>query len=141
MIRLTYAQIMAFQSPVMSKLLSSDDRQFPVDDAIRLAEFIDQIQSKIKLFKTQARKIVDKHGGIVEKDGTVRYAKIEDQLTIESELEKLNDVEVELMGDLLAKTTNWPDLNIYEAMILRPLIDTIDTNGGSQNAEKDGKGA
>jgi len=122
MIRLTYAELMSFNSPVITKLLSSDSRQFPTDDAIRIAGFINQIQPMIKLYQEQARKTVEQFGGIVKKEGGVQYKDQETQLKVESELVKLNDVEVELTGDLLTKTDNWPNLSIYEAMILRPLI-------------------
>lgn len=122
MIRLTYAELMSFNSPVITKLLSSDSRQFPTDDAIRIAGFINQIQPMIKLYQDQARKTVEQFGGIIKKEGGVQYKDQETQSKVESELVKLNDVEVELTGDLLNKTDNWPNLSIYEAMILRPLI-------------------
>lgn len=122
MIRLTYAELMSFNSPVITKLLSSDSRQFPTDDAIRIAGFINQIQPMIKLYQEQARKTVEKFGGIIKKEGGVQYKDQKTQSKVESELVKLNDVEVELTGDLLTKTDNWPNLSIYEAMILRPLI-------------------
>lgn len=122
MIRLTYAELMSFNSPVITKLLSSDSRQFPTDDAIRIAGFINKIQPMIKLYQEQARKTVEQFGGIIKKEGGVQYKDQETQLKVESELVKLNDVEVELTGDLLTKTDNWPNLSIYEAMILRPLI-------------------
>ena len=122
MIRLTYAELMSFNSPVITKLLSSDSRQFPTDDAIRIAGFINQIQPMIKLYQEQARKTVEQFGGIIKKEGGVQYKDQETQSKVESELVKLNDVEVELTGDLLNKTDNWPNLSIYEAMILRPLI-------------------
>lgn len=122
MIRLTYAELMSFNSPVITKLLSSDSRRFPTDDAIRIAGFINQIQPMIKLYQDQARKTVEQFGGIIKKEGGVQYKDQETQSKVESELVKLNDVEVELTGDLLNKTDNWPNLSIYEAMILRPLI-------------------
>lgn len=122
MIRLTYAELMSFNSPVITKLLSSDSRQFPTDDAIRIAGFINQIQPMIKLYQEQARKTVEQFGGTIKKEGGVQYKDQETQSKVESELVKLNDVEVELTGDLLTKTDNWPNLSIYEAMILRPLI-------------------
>ena len=122
MIRLTYAELMSFNSPVITKLLSSDSRRFPTDDAIRIAGFINQIQPMIKLYQEQARKTVEQFGGIIKKEGGVQYKDQETQSKVESELVKLNDVEVELTGDLLNKTDNWPNLSIYEAMILRPLI-------------------
>lgn len=122
MIRLTYAELMSFNSPVITKLLSSDSRQFPTDDAIRIAGFINQIQPMIKLYQEQARKTVEQFGGIIKKEGGVQYKNQKMQSKVESELVKLNDVEVELTGDLLTKTDNWPNLSIYEAMILRPLI-------------------
>ena len=122
MIRLTYAELMSFNSPVITKLLSSDSRQFPTDDAIRIAGFINQIQPMIKLYQDQARKTVEQFGGTIKKEGGVQYKDQKMQSKVESELVKLNDVEVELTGDLLTKTDNWPNLSIYEAMILRPLI-------------------
>lgn len=122
MVKLTYAQVMSFSSPVITKLLSSENRQFPIDDAIRLAGFIDQVQTKIKLYREQAKKTVEQFGGMIKEDGTVVYETANIREKVESELEKLNHVEVELTGDLLAKTDDWPNLSIYEAMILRPLI-------------------
>lgn len=122
MVKLTYAQVMSFSSPVITKLLSSENRQFPTDDAIRIAGFINQIQPMIKLYREQAKKTVEQFGGMIKEDGTVVYETANIREKVESELEKLNHVEVELTGDLLAKTDDWPNLSIYEAMILRPLI-------------------
>lgn len=123
MIRLTYSQLMNFNSPVISKLLSSDNRQFPVDDALRLAGILDQVQAKVKLYRDQARKVVEQYGGSFDAEGAVKYRTAEIRSKVEAELEKLNAVEVEINGDKLSKTDNWPNLSIFEAMILRPLLD------------------
>lgn len=129
MIKLTYSELMGFNSPVISKLLSSDDRRFPVEAAIQIADIVNQVQPKIKVYHEQAKKAVEQNGGAIEKNGAVKYMTDDIRLKVESELNKLNSVEVELTGNLLEKTDNWPDLSIHEAMILRPIINV---NGKSE---------
>lgn len=122
MIRLTNAQISAFNNPIIAKLLGSDDRRFPTADAFRLADIVSQIQPKTELFRTQAKKIIKDAGGDIDADGTVKYASPEVRFKVEVELKKLNDVEVEITGDLLTTTDDWPTLSVHEAMILKPLL-------------------
>lgn len=135
MIRLTYSQVMGFNSPVISKLLSSDDRRFPTDDAIRLADIIGQVQPKIKLFQEQARKAIEICGGELDEKGAIKFISEDIRKKIEVELANLNAVEVEITGDHLKKAVNWPDLSIQEAMILKPLFDR------GEYAEGNGEGA
>lgn len=122
MFKITNGQAAMFNSPVINKLFDESDRTFPTDDAFRLADIIQQIHAKNKIYQEQARKIIDNFGGSVDDKGRVSYNEKKDALAAQMELEKLNMVEIELTGSLLKVTPEWPNFNLNEALILKPLL-------------------
>lgn len=124
MFKITTAQAANFSSPSIAKLFDDATRPFPTEDAFRLADIIDQINEKIKLYQKQARKVVEGCTGEIDKQGNITYFDPDGESKAESELEKLKSVELEFTGDLLTKTDDWPNLSLHEALILKPLIAT-----------------
>lgn len=122
MIKITNQQLSAFNSEVIGKLMDDMSRPFPTADAFRLADFIQQINTKIKIYHDRARVIIESANGKIATDGVVTYANPEDTRTADREMSKLNAVEVELTGDLLVVGKDWPNLSLKEALILKPLL-------------------
>lgn len=142
MIKITNAQIMAFNNQITKDMLSSDDRRFPTADAFRLADFITQIEPKIRLCQEQTRMIIKSHGGVIESDGHVSGLTSASKQSLDQELSELNAVEVEFTGERLKPSDGWPDLNIYEAMVLKPLLDTtLEKREGTHGTERDHRGS
>lgn len=122
MIKITNSQLAAFNSETINKLMTSSDRQFPTGDAFRIADFISQIEQKLKIYQTEARKLIERSGGTFGENGQVKFISQDAKKKVDIELMNLNAVEIELTGDSLTQTDQWPKLNIQEAMILRPLL-------------------
>ena len=122
MFTINNGQAGAFNSPAIGKLFAAEDRQFPVDDAFRLADIIRQIHEKSSLYKDQTKKLVETNGGTIANDGRVRYKSKDDATIVQQELDKLNAVELELTGTKVKPTSAWPKLTLAEATILRPIL-------------------
>ena len=129
MIKITNVQISAFLSPVISELFNDKTRRFPIDDAFRFADLLDQIQKKAVIYQKQARKLIEDRGGEIDLDGVVSYPKDVKVMEVQNELNELNACTVEFTGEKLKIKDTWPELSIQEAIILRPITE----NG---NAEK-----
>lgn len=122
MIKITNQQLSAFNSSIINKLLDDDNRPFPIQDAFRIADFIQQINTKIKIYQERAKKVIEAANGEIDGKGFVTYANPDDAKTADREMTKLNSVEVELTGDPLVACNDWPNLSLKEALILKPLL-------------------
>lgn len=122
MIKITNSQLAAFNSEVINDLMKSKDRRFPTADAFRLADFMGQIKVKLEIYQESAKKLIQESGATLNNDGGVKFITPDQKEKVDKELFMLNSVEVELTGDHLEMTDRWPDLNIQEAIILRPLL-------------------
>lgn len=123
MIRITYSQVSLFNNPAIGKLFNDDKRCFPVDDALRLTDLIDQIQGKLKLYSDQVKKIIEANNGKPNEDGIINYATDADKAKAIAEIEKLNSVQVEITGDKIKPKDTWPNLAIVEAAILNCILE------------------
>ena len=138
MIKITNQQLSAFNFKIINNLLDDENRPFPVTDAFRIADFIQQIQSKLQVYHERARKIILAAGGKVDEKGQVTYDSAKDFQAADQDIKKLDSVEVELTGESLTMSSDWPKLSLKEALILRPLLSL---NGKEAlDAKKDGKG-
>lgn len=124
MIKLKNEQVAGFLSPIVSKLFDDKERRFPISAAFKLSDLIDQVQKKANNYQKHARSIVEKYGGDIKQNGMIVYASVENKEKAQLEMDELNSIEVEVMGDRLEWDDNWPDLSINEAFILKPLINT-----------------
>lgn len=122
MFKITNAQAQSFSSPIISKLLNDASRPFPVDAAFQLADIIQQIHAKTKIYYEILKETIISCNGKIDDKGCVSYPDPDDRDKAELELDKLNKVEIELTGELLTKTDDWPKLSLNEAIILKPLI-------------------
>lgn len=122
MFKITNAQASAFTSPTMAKLFNDENRQFPIEDAFKLSDMIQQIQTRLEPYMVSLRKIINMYGGIVADNGIVTYPNNEQRVKAEVEVNKLNAIEVEYPGDLLTPSEGWPKLTLAEATILKPIL-------------------
>jgi len=123
MIKLTGGQASAFNSPVIGKLFTDPKRQFPFKEAFQLSDLIQQIQEKLQLYNEQLKKIIDTTGGVVDpKNGLVSYPDSSSQLKAQALIDELNKAPIEVTGEALVMSADWPNLTLAEATILRPLI-------------------
>lgn len=139
MIKITNQQLSAFNSQIINKLLDDDNRVFPVEDAFRIADFIQQIQSRMRVYHERARKIVLAAGGKVDDKGQVTYDDPGGFQKADQDIRRLDAVEVELTGESIKMSPDWPKLSLKEALILRPLLSLNGTQKEETHAEKDGK--
>lgn len=122
MIKLKNSEISAFSNPIIGKLLDDPDRKFPIADAFIFADLLDQIQTKFKTHLKCTKDIIAQNKGKVDNNGLVTCENREDLAKINQELDELNAVEVEIIGDKMVWKDSWPALSIREACILKPLI-------------------
>lgn len=122
MIKLKNSEISAFGNPIINKLFEDPQRRFPVADAFVLADLMGQIQEKLRLYQTSVKSCIEANNGKINGDGRVVYESLENQQKSMQELDELNKVEVEIIGDKLSQKDSWPELAITEAYVLRPLI-------------------
>lgn len=122
MLKLTNAQISVLNSPVVKNLCEDTTRPFPLDDAFRLAAILDAIGPRVLKFQEAARKIISRHGGEIGPTGAIAYPDTEMRVKASEELNLLNTVELEYVGEKLTPTKEWPKLTLAEAAVLRPII-------------------
>lgn len=103
-------------------LLADPARAFPVDDAFRIVDFVNQIQEKSKLYFEQLHGIIRKYNGSVEKNNYINFPDMENREAATIEIQKLNAVLVEIPGEPLQKSSDWPKLTLPEAALLYPLL-------------------
>lgn len=124
MIILSNGQASAFNSDIIIKLFSDPDRQFPISDAFRIADTIQQIQNRLPAYKVQLKKIIEANGGIIDPSGMVNYPDQEKASNAQKQVDELNKVEIKIPADPIEIGLDWPALTLAEATILRPI-----TNG------------
>lgn len=122
MITLTNGQASAFNSNVIAKLFSDSDRQFPIPDAFRIADTIQQIQNRLPAYKIQLKKIIENNGGVVDPSGIVNYPDAEKASNAQNQVDELNKIEIRIPVDPVDVGPQWPALTLAEATILRPIL-------------------
>lgn len=122
MVKLTNREASGFVSPVIVELFNSKDRRFPIKDAFRIAEMIQDIQKKFKIAQDQTRFIIESGGGKIHEDGRVEYKTFEDQKNATEKLEELDGIVVSIPGEKIEQKDSWPDLSVQEAYLLKPII-------------------
>lgn len=120
MIELTNLQIIAFDTPAMTDLLNSKERQFPIDDAFRLADIVETLVPKIKAYRKTVRKIIDTHKGTTE-NGVLKFPSDYDEDKANVEIETLNETVTKCQITKVKKSDKWPALTIAEARVLKPV--------------------
>lgn len=122
MIKLTNAQVAAFQSPIMAKLFTDETRQFPIEDAFRISDFMGGLAVHQTAYNDTLRSTIEKHEGKIDPTtGAITYPSPANQDAATKEVEKLNSVVVECAGDKIKPNEDWPKLNLAEASILKPI--------------------
>ena len=125
MIKLTNAQLNAFNAPIITQLFQDTARQFPVKDAFMILDAIQAFQPKLQVYNAMVQNIVKKYNGTPQAGGGVECEKMEDRISLQKEIDDLNEIEVQVKGVKPVRMgPEWPKLTISEAAILRPLIET-----------------
>lgn len=133
MIEITNAELSGFLNPIVSNLFNDPEREFPIDDAFKLADLLSQIQQKAQIYQSQARKIIEGHGGKINPDGGVEYPENTKLSDVQKDLGILNSVVVQFPGERIKlKKDSWPKLTLMEAFILKPIVE----NGDAQSTGK-----
>lgn len=122
MIKIKNGEASAFNSPAIANLFNNDQRQFPVDDAFQLLDMINSIQIRLEPYHQTVKKIISEHHGKVDGKGKISYPDPQSQESARKKIETLNDIEIEITGNRLNPTEDWPKLTLTEAAILRPLL-------------------
>lgn len=122
MLKITNGQAAAFNTQVIANLFSDQSRQFPIEDAFRLSDAIQQIQNRLPAYKNQLKKIIEENGGIVQPSGLVNYPDPKKSETAQQQIDRLNAITFEVQCDSVSISADWPKLSLAEATILRPLL-------------------
>lgn len=122
MFKITMGQASSFNSPVIASLFSDGNKKFPISDGFKLLDFMDQARSKMKRYQEEVRSVIDKNSGDVAETGQVTYPSIELQESAIKEIGELNETEIELTGDKVVPSLEWPKLSLAEMTVLKPLI-------------------
>lgn len=122
MIKLSNKQASALISPVAKILFSDNQRPFPIRDAFLLLDLTKNIEQRIKPYRDKFSDIVNKSGGVILPDGSIKIEDEEKRFEVKKMLSELNDTELEYPGEQLKITDEWPKLSVQEASILQPLI-------------------
>jgi hypothetical protein len=122
MIKLSNKNIMALLSFGVKDLISDACRPFPVKDAFRLAELLDLIEAKARVYREQIKSIIESHGGNIDNNGMVSYDSVDNRNTVEIKMGELDMVKVEIPWEPFESMGDWPRLTIQEALLLSPLV-------------------
>lgn len=122
MISLTNKQAAALLSQTANELFTDPTRSFPVKDSFLILSVVQEVESKVKLFREKTREIILNNNGKFAESGDITFDDIEDKLKAEKEIDCLSAVKLDYAGDLIEVKDDWPKLSIQEAMILKPLI-------------------
>lgn len=109
--------------PVAQKLFTDENRYFPIIDALRIADIVEQIKIRHPAYLAAMRKIIQRHNGTAHENGSISYESLDDQRAAGTELIAINNAEIELNGDKLKINGDWPKLTLAEASILNPIIE------------------
>lgn len=123
MFKLKNGEIQALNSPVMQTLFDDQNRHFPVEDAFRLADILQQSQAHLIAYKNTARSIIEKHLGTITATGAVKYPSDANRDKAMKEVNTLNALEVELTGERLKPSGPWPQVSLSEATVLKAIMD------------------
>lgn len=122
MIKIKNGEASAFNSPAIANLFNNDQRQFPVEDAFKLLDMINNIQQRLEPYRQTVKKVISEHQGKIDSKGMVSYPDAQKQESARKKIETLNQIEIEISGNRLNPTDDWPKLTLTEAAILRPLL-------------------
>lgn len=126
MLKLSNGQASLFQSDTIRYLLTSNDRCFPIMDAFRISDMIDQITSRFETYQKSIKKIIEENNGKIAEDGRISYADKSDEKRAFESIEVLNAVQIEILGDPIEISDKWPDLTLKEISILKPILKKTD---------------
>jgi len=123
MIKIKNKEAMAFNSPILSKLLSDDTRAFPTRVSFKLMDLINQVQERGRVYRDESKKIIKKFNGEIDSQtGRVTYPNKEDEEASIAAHTELNETDFEILGDRIPVTDDWPRLTLLEAQVLGPLV-------------------
>lgn len=122
MIKITNGQASAFNTQIVANLFSDQSRQFPIEDAFRLSDIIQQIQHRMLAYKKQLKKIVEDNSGKIDANGLVKYPDDKKAQIAQEQIDRLNAIEIKVPCEPVNIDINWPKLTLAEATILRPLL-------------------
>jgi len=123
MIKITQGQAhLILNSPVAQALFNGDKKEFPIKDALLIADFIEQIRSRQQPYLDAMRKIVRKHGGTAHENGAVSYEDPESRDNANAEMAEINRAEIELNGESIGIGEDWPKLTLAEVTLLKPFL-------------------
>lgn len=122
MFKITNGEASAFNSPVLAKLFTDENRKFPIEDAFKLSDMIQVVVARMEPYRTALKKIIAEQDGEADENGFVRYPSEESRDRAKEEIDRLNAIENEYPGELITPGAGWPNLTLAEATILRPLL-------------------
>lgn len=124
MIKLTNAQAhQLLNSPAAAKLFNDEERYFPITDALKIADILEQLKPKQKIYLDIMRKIIQRHNGTAHDNGAISYESLDDQRAAGIEIYEINQAEVEITGSKIKLNEEWPKLTLAEASVLNPIIE------------------
>ena len=121
MIKLTNKEASMLLSPVAQRLFTDHRRPFPTRHTFMILDLVNNIESRIELYRKQTHEVIEKYNGVIKSDGSVACTSEKDTLELSEKLRELNDIQLEYPGELLTME-DWPKLSVQEAMILKPLL-------------------
>lgn len=124
MIKLTNGQAhQLLHSPVALKLFNDEERYFPILDALKIADILEQVKQRHPAYLDVMRKIIKRHNGTTHDNGGISYENLDDQRGAGKEIMEINNAEIEIQGEKLKINGNWPKLTLAEAAILNPIVE------------------
>jgi len=126
MFTITTGQADKFQQPDTKAILA---KPFPFVDAYRFNQLLKEILAKLEPFNEQAKRILEQYNCTIEPSGKINFPNSAAQINYLGELQKLYKVKIELTGEKIRPSLQWPSLTIAEVNLLEPLLEV----------EKDGK--
>ena len=135
MIRLTYGQANAINSPIIQALFQNPQKAFPFVDGFRLTNLVSQLDGKLVIYKQKVQELVQSLGGSVLADGRVHFDEPPASDKFNEQLEAINQEHLEIDGDPVVPQDSWPPLSLAEVAILNPLLATEETNAKENGAE------
>lgn len=125
MFEITVKQANDFNSPIIKKLMFSEERAFPVRDAYSILNLINQARFHLNGYNNTIKKTIEDNNGKILHDGKIKYPTVEDRNVVADVIENLNKTKIELVGNKVKLGPDWPKLTLAEVSILGPIIDYV----------------
>lgn len=120
MLKLKNSEAAALLSPAAQKMFAEKD--FPISAGFKILSIVKALGPSVEAYRLKYRQIIDAHGGKLSASGAVSFADPGDEALAAAEINELDAVELEYLGDKLTPNDAWPKLTIRETEILSPLI-------------------